>query len=114
MTAERFGLSPLVLKQIIAKAGSMPAIERVILYGSRARGDYRAGSDIDIAIDGREVGEYEAVLLRNLLEDTSIVFPIDVSAVPALDPASRFAQRIANDGVTIFERTRTPSAFTTR
>ena len=52
MTAERFGLSPLVLEQIVAKAGSMPAIERVIRYGNRARGDYRAGSDIDIAIDG--------------------------------------------------------------
>jgi len=27
-----------------------PEIEKVILYGSRARGDYRLGSDVDLAI----------------------------------------------------------------
>lgn len=33
----------------------------MVLFGSRAKGDYKTGSDVDLAIQGRDVG-YETVL----------------------------------------------------
>jgi len=36
---------------IVQWAEKHPEIARVYLYGSRARGDHRAGSDIDLAIE---------------------------------------------------------------
>lgn len=32
-----------------------PEIEEVILFGSRARGNYKSGSDVDLAIKGKKV-----------------------------------------------------------
>ena len=39
-----------VLEQIIAVLRRFPQIEKAVLFGSRARGDYRPQSDYDIAI----------------------------------------------------------------
>ena len=47
----QFGLSERALDDIRALAKQY-GIERVILFGSRARGDYRRTSDIDLAIEG--------------------------------------------------------------
>lgn len=45
----KFGLPSETLAQIIACLGSYPEINWVKIYGSRAMGNYRKGSDIDLA-----------------------------------------------------------------
>jgi predicted nucleotidyltransferase len=40
--------------QAIASIGRRLGADRVVLYGSRARGDCRARSDIDIAVFGAD------------------------------------------------------------
>ena len=54
-TALRFGLTPNTIDRINGVLAGFPAIEQAILYGSRAKGNYRPGSDIDLAIVGPEV-----------------------------------------------------------
>ena len=44
------GLSEADIKQIKEWAAKHVKIKRVYLYGSRARGDHRPGSDIDLAV----------------------------------------------------------------
>lgn len=39
-----------LLDQIKKCAGKYPNIYKIVLFGSRARGDYRTNSDIDLAI----------------------------------------------------------------
>jgi len=48
----RFGLPNETLAQIIACVGSFSEINWVKIYGSRAMGNYRRGSDIDLAFSG--------------------------------------------------------------
>ncbi|MDO4223902.1 MAG: nucleotidyltransferase domain-containing protein [Acinetobacter sp.] len=48
-----FGLKPDTIAKIQAIFAQNPAIEQVLIYGSRARGDYRNGSDIDLTIIGQ-------------------------------------------------------------
>ncbi|MDR1358253.1 MAG: nucleotidyltransferase domain-containing protein [Coriobacteriales bacterium] len=45
-----FGLRPEIWQQIQEVLSCDSEVERAVLYGSRARGDYRENSDIDIAI----------------------------------------------------------------
>ena len=52
---------------------------RVILFGSRARGDFAAGADIDIAIDvGNPIDPGELVRLKATLENLTIPLMVDV------------------------------------
>ena len=49
---EEFGLSEKTLKRIRNFFKAFPEIEEVKIYGSRAKGNYRPGSDIDFAVFG--------------------------------------------------------------
>jgi len=46
----KFGLPPSDLGKLMATFHDHPEIEKVIVFGSRAKGNYRPGSDIDLAI----------------------------------------------------------------
>lgn len=81
----------------LAKAS--PPQSRVVLFGSRARGDERSGSDVDVLVIEPAVGDpiQESVRLRRSLRGLGV--PIDVLVV-AQDEADR---RSAVRG-TVFER----------
>ena len=51
----KYGLSEEVLKKIKAVFGKFEEVEEAVLYGSRAKGNYKPGSDIDIALKGGKV-----------------------------------------------------------
>jgi len=53
----RFGISDRLLSEITELARTH-GLDRVILFGSRARGDYRNTSDIDLAVSGGDVDAF--------------------------------------------------------
>lgn len=55
------GLKDEVLNSI-KSIGADCDVEKIILFGSRARGDYKERSDIDLAVYGGRVEIFEAVL----------------------------------------------------
>lgn len=75
--AERTGIRTQVLSEIRSFAKQYD-IERVVLFGSRARGDYHRTSDIDLAVYGgnyllfaHDVDEYTSTLLKFDIVDMS-------------------------------------------
>jgi uncharacterized protein len=68
-------------------------LERVVLYGSRARGDHRPHSDYDIAVFIRDPGNFYdessrlAAITTDILEDTGAI----ISATPF--PAGAYRER---------------------
>ena len=50
----RFGLKQTDLDQICAVFSRYPQVKKAVLYGSRAMGNYKNGSDIDLALCGKE------------------------------------------------------------
>ncbi len=46
------GLSPKTLDEIKTALAHFPEVEKAVLYGSRAKGKHRRGSDIDLALLG--------------------------------------------------------------
>jgi len=51
----------------------------VILYGSRARGNYRNGSDIDLALVGKELDLTTLFKVETELDDLLLPYKIDLS-----------------------------------
>jgi predicted nucleotidyltransferase len=79
--SESFGLSSRVLELLIAGIERFPEIEEAKIFGSRAMGNFKNGSDIDIALFGAEVDETVARRLSTLLnEELPIPHHVDVVA----------------------------------
>jgi len=51
----KFGLSENIIKEINNVFETYPKVKEVIIFGSRAMGNYKAGSDIDIAVKGNKI-----------------------------------------------------------
>lgn len=49
-TSPTYGLPEQALQRLLETLYRNPAVERVVLYGSRAMGTYRPGSDIDLCL----------------------------------------------------------------
>ncbi|WP_423186139.1 nucleotidyltransferase domain-containing protein [Alishewanella sp. d11] len=54
----KFGLSNSDLAKMNNVFARHPQIEQVVLYGSRAKGNYRTGSDIDLTILGIDTNDF--------------------------------------------------------
>jgi uncharacterized protein len=50
-----FGLPPFTYQTILDELSRHPPIERAVVFGSRAMGNYRPGSDVDICLYGAAV-----------------------------------------------------------
>jgi predicted nucleotidyltransferase len=68
---DQYGLRQKDLDYMLGLFRSIPAIEKVIIYGSRAMGNFEKGSDIDLAIVGDKVTERDIAHLHNVLENDS-------------------------------------------
>jgi predicted nucleotidyltransferase len=51
----KYGLPDQTVNQICALLAQYPAVERAVLYGSRAKGNYKPGSDIDLTLHGSDL-----------------------------------------------------------
>ena len=72
-----FGLAERDLAYIIAAVSEFPEIQKAVVFGSRAKGNYKKGSDIDIAIFGEDISfSTIAGLHGRLEEETRIKFYI--------------------------------------
>jgi len=72
------GLPPDATARILALLAGRPAIERVVLYGSRALGRQRSGSDIDLCLEAPEMGLAELLVLGAQLDDLLLPWRIDL------------------------------------
>jgi len=74
-----FGLEQKHIHKINRIFSDYPSIEKVILYGSRAKGNYKTGSDIDLAIVDQDLSYTELMEIENRLDDLLLPYKIDLS-----------------------------------
>lgn len=67
----RFGLREEDITYMIEAFEKFPEIEKAAIFGSRAKGNYKRGSDVDIAIFGEQVTFDTVSELHTNLEDES-------------------------------------------
>jgi len=74
----------------------------VILFGSRARGDYFETSDVDVGILPRgEVNKSKIALLRERIENSNIPYKVDV--VDLSLASKEFADKVLKEGLLIWK-----------
>jgi predicted nucleotidyltransferase len=73
-----YGLPPSAIEKINAVFKENNNIEKVILYGSRSKGNYKNGSDIDLTILGN-VSFNDLLRLDTRLDDLLLPWMIDLS-----------------------------------
>lgn len=90
-----------VLPDLVAQMAALGA-RRVILYGSRARGDHAPRSDIDLAIDAPGLSEGTWRRMEDLAEEADTLHRIDCVHLQAVCGALR--SDILRDGRVLYER----------
>lgn len=74
-----FGISQVDLMEIISILRKFPAIEKAVLFGSRVKGTFKKGSNVDIAIKGKGINhEVVASLSSSLNEESSSPYYFDI------------------------------------
>jgi uncharacterized protein len=74
-----FGLAAHTIEAIRQVFLRHPEVEKVMLYGSRAKGNYREGSDIDLTLMGDQLSVTLLQLIENELDDLMLPYKFDVS-----------------------------------
>jgi len=62
-----------------------PQIDKAVLYGSRAKGNYKNGSDIDLAIHGKELSLFLVNKLLIEIDDLMLPYTFDISIFADID-----------------------------
>lgn len=65
----RYGLPEEHIKIILDYIAKYSKIEEAVLFGSRALGTYKPGSDVDIALKGNAVDSFLAAHLKSEIEE---------------------------------------------
>lgn len=106
MSEPRFGLSAHVIAAIQGVLARHPNVRRAVLYGSRAKGSYKPGSDIDLtllAAEGRQIDHRELAVILDEVDDLLLPYTLDLSNFDALNHAELKAH-IERVGTVFYER----------
>ncbi|MBQ8798123.1 MAG: nucleotidyltransferase domain-containing protein [Lachnospiraceae bacterium] len=95
---EQTGLKMNVINEIIELARKYQ-MEKVILFGSRARGDYTRSSDIDLAVLGGDVVSFSI----DVEESVSTLLTFDIVNLSS-DVAEGLLESIKEEGLVLYEK----------
>lgn len=73
-----FGLSEEVISELHGIFRKYPGIETVIIFGSRAKGGYSTGSDIDLAIQGNKVSRELLKAVSLDIDRLGLLYKVDI------------------------------------
>lgn len=79
MSAHEFGLPSTTLSTIRAILADVPAVKKAVIFGSRAKGTHRPGSDIDLTLFGDELDLDTLGQIATRLEESPIPYLVDLS-----------------------------------
>jgi len=89
------------IKNLIKPVANRYGVERVVLFGSYARGEAKPGSDIDFRIDSGAIhGYFKLAGFHRELEE-ALSMPVDVLTTDSLE--DRFLSHIAKEEVVLYE-----------
>ena len=103
MNEDPFGLPPAAVEKIRAVFAGHPQVERAVLYGSRAKGNYKNGSDIDLTLYGDALNLNLLLKILGELDDLLLPWMIDLSIYKQIDNES-LREHIERVGITFYEK----------
>jgi len=100
----KYGLQEATIQKIHAVFARYPQVDKAVLYGSRAKGTYRNGSDIDLTLCGGGDLTLEVLYkISNELDDLLLPYAIDLSIFNDISD-SDVVEHIQRVGLTFYEK----------
>ena len=105
----KYGLKDTTIEKICAVLAHYPQVEQAILYGSRAKGNYKNGSDIDLTLRGGPDLTWRVLYrIMDELDDLLLPYTIDLSVFTDItDPD--VVEHIQRVGTTFYEKGQPPA-----
>ena len=99
-----FGIAEKSYHLLLDTFSKYPEVEQVVLFGSRAKGNYKKGSDIDLAIKGKKSQSTTALNISAIInEQLPIPYHVDVINYDSLIHVE-LKDHIDRVGVVFFEK----------
>ena len=98
------GLSDATLATVQAILASCPAVETAIVYGSRAKGNFSMGSDIDLTLVGAALTQDMLSHLVGQFEESNLPYQVDLSILRDIDNPS-LREHVERVGKVIYQPT---------
>lgn len=113
MSEREFGLYPSSLATVRGILERYPAVERAIVYGSRAKGNYKNGSDIDLTLIGAGLDFDTLGSIAGDLDDSDIPYKVDLSILANITNPN-LVEHIQRVGKVFYEREKMSSGLSNR
>lgn len=95
------GLTDEAYDKMIKVFQSFSEVEKVILYGSRAKGTFKTGSDIDLSLFGKNLNTSYQSMIENSLDDLLLPYKMDINIYKNIDNVN-LRQNIDNEGIVFY------------
>ncbi|MDP1548136.1 MAG: nucleotidyltransferase domain-containing protein [Anaerolineales bacterium] len=100
----KYGLPQFTVQNICVVLSRFPQVEKATLYGSRAKGNYKNGSDIDLTLHGGADLTLNVVYkILNEIEDLLLPYTIDLSIFNHISDPD-VVEHIQRVGVTFYNK----------
>ena len=97
------GLSEITVERIRGVLSHFPEVKKAVLYGSRAKGTHRPGSDIDLTLHCHGLGQSLLARIDEELDDLLLPYQMDLSLFASLTHPA-LLDHIRRVGVVLYER----------
>ena len=98
----KFGLKEDTIREIQNIFPNFPEVDEVILFGSRAMGNYKNGSDIDLAVKGKVThSELNKISLK--LDELFLPYTFDLVIINDIDNHDLYSN-INKEGVSVYKK----------
>jgi len=99
----QFGLKQDTINQINQIFSTYPEISKAIIYGSRTKGNYKPGSDIDLTLVGDNINHHQLLEILNKIDDLLLPYFCDLSIFNSLNNPN-LIEHIERVGITFYKR----------
>jgi len=107
---QSFGLKHMTLEKLGSVFQKHDAIDSVIIYGSRAKGTYKEGSDIDLTIKGLALSFFELMQIEDQIDDLYLPYGVDLSQYEQLKNTD-LINHIDRVGIVIYDKNQAGRPF---
>ena len=98
-----FGLAENIIHDIKNIFPGFPEVEEVILYGSRAKGNYKTGSDVDLTLLGDKLNLSIVNKISLQLDDLYLPYTFDLSIFNQIDNPG-LIDHIKRVGISLYKK----------
>lgn len=99
----KYGLNEQDIRAIQTVFEQYPTVDQVILYGSRAKGNYRKNSDIDLTLRGIDLDLTTLLKIEIQIDDLLLPYKIDLSVFQKIENPD-LIDHINRVGITFYRK----------